>query len=277
VLHTENVGEEVKIRAAVVAQLAKPAVEPSPWALLGKGFKWELLSWWGIIGGAITLFVAISTTLKLADWAHVLVQHWKEWTHAFWVWAFGWLGIHLTPDWSFVLSFLLFGSLLTIGQAARFMPAAKMQLTPYNGWSFRFLSRRILFCLVSILAAYLMLSILMVLFADARLLLGGLSLIVPQVIIVLFARHRLHASISVFLLFIFAGTLVIVPGSDDPDFKVAVGFWLTASVLPVILLSAAPAKVVSRRLIFLALGLLLLIALNELSKLGLDLTAPKVG
>jgi hypothetical protein len=47
-------------------------------------------------------------------------------------------------------------------------------------------------------------------------------------------------------------------------------------VLPLILLSLAPAKAVTRRLIFLALGLLLLIALNELSKLGLDLTAPKL-
>jgi hypothetical protein len=47
-------------------------------------------------------------------------------------------------------------------------------------------------------------------------------------------------------------------------------------VLSVILLSVAPAKAVSRRLIFLALGLLLLIALNELSKLGLDVTAPKL-
>ena len=43
-----------------------------------------------------------------------------------------------------------------------------------------------------------------------------------------------------------------------------------------ILLSVAPAKAISRRLIFLALGLLLLITLNELSKLGIDLTAPKL-
>jgi hypothetical protein len=49
-----------------------------------------------------------------------------------------------------------------------------------------------------------------------------------------------------------------------------------SSFLPVVVLSIAPAKAVSRRLIFLALGLLLLIALNELSKLGLDVTAPKL-
>jgi hypothetical protein len=48
-------------------------------------------------------------------------------------------------------------------------------------------------------------------------------------------------------------------------------------VLSLILLSVAPAKAVSRRLIFLALGLLLLIGLNELSKLGLDVSAPKQG
>ena len=39
-------------------------------------------------------------------------------------------------------------------------------------------------------------------------------------------------------------------------------------VLPLIVLSVAPAKAVSRRVLFLAIGLLLLIALNELSKLA---------
>jgi hypothetical protein len=49
----------------------------------------------------------------------------------------------------------------------------------------------------------------------------------------------------------------------------------TLYVLPVVLLSVAPAKAVSRRLIWLGLGLLVLIALNELSKLGDFLTAPQ--
>src|SRR5215475_5280756 len=94
-MHTENVGSTELIRAAVVAQLVKPAVEPSAVALLTKGFKWELLTWVGIVGGALTLFTNLGAVLKLADWARVLVPHWKEWTHAFWVWVFGWLGIHL--------------------------------------------------------------------------------------------------------------------------------------------------------------------------------------
>src|SRR5262245_33945097 len=44
-MHTENLESSELIRAAVVAQLAKPAVEPSAWALLTKGFKYELLTW----------------------------------------------------------------------------------------------------------------------------------------------------------------------------------------------------------------------------------------
>ena len=47
-------------------------------------------------------------------------------------------------------------------------------------------------------------------------------------------------------------------------------------VVTLILLSVAPAKAISRRLIWLALGLLLLIGLNELSKLGIDVAAPKL-
>src|SRR5262245_24016704 len=118
-MHTENLEASELIRAAVVAQLAKPAVEPSAVALLTKGFKWELLTWVGIVGGALTLFTNLSAVLKVADWARVLVQHWKEWTHAFWLWTFGWLGIHVPPQWTPILSFLLFWSLLTIGQAIR--------------------------------------------------------------------------------------------------------------------------------------------------------------
>ena len=97
-MHTENLEASELIRAAVVAQLAKPAVEPSAAALRTKEFKYEPLMWFGIVGGALTLFGHISSALTLADWARLVVQSWKEWTHAFWLWAFGWLGIDLPPE-----------------------------------------------------------------------------------------------------------------------------------------------------------------------------------
>ena len=49
-MHTENVASTDLIRAAVVAQLAKPAVQPTAWALLTKGFEYEILTWVGIVG-----------------------------------------------------------------------------------------------------------------------------------------------------------------------------------------------------------------------------------
>ena len=284
VLHTENVGDADKIRAAVIAQLAKPAVEPSATTLLTKGFKYELLTWFGIVGGALTLFTATSTTLKVADWVRLLVASWKEWTHAFWLWAFGWVGIHLSPDWSLVLSYLSFGSLLTIGQAVKSLNTPINQSNPdkYYDRSFRLASRRTWFCLGLIALAYVILAnvatrLSPVVGSPVYALVTDVAFLGPQVLIVLFARHKLHAAISVVLLLVFAVTLVIVPTGEESDFPVSVALaWgLTAIVLPVIILSVAPAKAVSRRLIFLAIGLVLLLALNELSKLGLDVTAPK--
>jgi hypothetical protein len=298
VLHTENVGEDDKIHAAVVAQLAKPAVEPSAIGLLTKGFKYELLTWLGIIGGALTLFTNLGAVIKLADWARLLVENWKEWTHAFWVWAFGWLGIHLPPEWTPVLSFLLFGSLLTIGQAVQFKAKARNQpnIDKYNGKSFHLISLRTFFCLISLLFNIVLLQVLILVLAWSF---GSFSdwansfsewakvswvafnfswFVAPSIIISLFARHRLHAVLSAFLMATFS---MIITFAQLWHISYGPGAFFSAMLisiaLPLIILSVAPAKAISRRLIFLALGLLLLIALNELSKLGLDVTAPKQG
>jgi len=273
VLHTENVSEDDKIRAAVVAQLAKPAVEPSAWAFLTKGFKYELLTWLGIVGGALTLFTNLGAVLKLADWARVLVEHWKEWTHALWVWVFGWLGIHLGPGWTPVLSFLLFGSLLAIGQAVKFK-TIKNQAT----------EDRTLLSVITIFVMYELIDLWANRYypgdLDYYLAIGVVAVIISP--IVLFAKHRLHAAISTSLILTF---FIIIafnplrdlgrPGNPDLDMVGLITLGLIC-ILPLILLSVAPAKAISRRLIFLAIGLILLIALNELSKLGLDVTAPKL-
>jgi hypothetical protein len=98
----------------------------------------------------------------------------------------------------------------------------------------------------------------------------------PAIAVTLFARHRLHAAVVGLLMVIFwviitLNALLDIPINAPADAVMFIVLW----VLPLIILSVAPAKAVARRLIFLALGLLLLIALNELSKLGLDLTAPR--
>src|SRR5262245_31378786 len=158
-MHTENLESRELIRAAIVAQLAKPMVKPSVWAMLTKGAKYELLTWVGIVGGALTLFTNLGAVLKLADWARLLVQGWKEWTHAFWVWAFGWLGIHLEPEWTPVLSFLAFWALLIIGQAFKYKREIKTRpiVDRDDDKSFRLRSWRAVFCFVSPVLAMLIL------------------------------------------------------------------------------------------------------------------------
>src|SRR5262245_18261153 len=307
VLHTENVGEEDKIKAAVVAQLAKPQVEPSAVALLTKGFRYELLTWVGIVGGALTLFTNLGAVLKLADWARVLVQHWKEWTHAFWVWAFGWLGIHLAPEWTPVLSFLLFGSLLAIGQAVKCNTAITAHTfeDKYNGKSFQLASswRTISVVVVMVLCLLLWLRYVIYNFKDimffgneelAPIILIAryagdwafpvamaswvLLIVLPFLLIILFAKFRLYATVAIVLMVTFWTIITFTQLMTLPFLTLNAPLLVASMMIPIlslVLLSVAPAKAISRRLIFLALGLLLLIALNELSKLGIDLTAPK--
>lgn len=93
------------------------------------------------------------------------------------------------------------------------------------------------------------------------------------VVVVIFANHKLHAVVTTSLLAVFWTVMIQPVGLSAGPTATAVTMIL---VFPLILLSVAPAKAVSRRLIFLAIGLLLLIAFNEISKLGLDVTAPKL-
>jgi hypothetical protein len=236
------------------------------------------LSWWGIIGGALTLFTALKTTIGLADWARWLVEHWHELTHAFWIWAFGWLGIHLPPEWTPVLSFLLFASLLTVGQAVKFnnQPIADK----YRGRSFRLMSWRTLFYIILSPVVFAVMGEVVLRSYDWLILVPFVGITIPLFIVfsllsvlVLLARDRLNTAITIFIMPVF-WKVIVFGNSVDNDEVV----WVELGMIflfPLILLSVAPAKAVSHRLIFLALGLLLLIALNELSKLGLDLRAPQ--
>jgi hypothetical protein len=186
------------------------------------------------------------------------------------------LGIHLPPDWTPVLSFLLFFSLLTMGQA--FQPRYKGELA----WSlfgyFGFLlaifffifddSVTMMFGFSSPLAAafFTVISGLVLLGISIGTLIGNRRL------------FSVHSFVSMCLMVTF-GTIITLPlfypTKSDVVLERVVAV-VALVVLPPCLLAVVPSeKAVSRRLIFLAMGLILLIALNELSKLGLDVTAPK--
>src|SRR5262249_31135286 len=106
-MHTETLTAADLIRAAVVAQLSKPAVAPSPLWLVTRTIRLQSLTWAGIIGGSVTIFSNLRGFLNLADWARWIVTHWHEWTHALWTAAFSWTGIQIHPSFVPLVSFTL--------------------------------------------------------------------------------------------------------------------------------------------------------------------------
>jgi hypothetical protein len=118
-MHTEDITAMELIRAAVVAQLAKPAVVPSAVRTSIKALRYQALTWTGVIGGAITLFTNLGGVIRMADWARWLVTHWLEWTHAVWTWLFSWIGLRLPAALTPQLSFLAFMLMLSVGIGLR--------------------------------------------------------------------------------------------------------------------------------------------------------------
>jgi hypothetical protein len=114
-MHTENVLSTSLIRAAIIAQLAKPASSRSPFWQITSLFKYQALTWIGILGSVFSLFVAISAILTLANGVQKLVNHWHEWTQMFWGWIFGFINLNVPREVVPALSFLVFALLLIIG------------------------------------------------------------------------------------------------------------------------------------------------------------------
>ena len=118
-MHTEEASKKELIRAAVVAQLAKPQVRPSAWWVASKNLRYQLLMWVGTLGGAITLFTNIQGVLELANWARWVVYHWKEWNRLFWQWALGWLGIVIDRKLATILSLAVFVLMIAVSVRLR--------------------------------------------------------------------------------------------------------------------------------------------------------------
>jgi TIR domain len=93
VLHTEDIDNEELIHGAVVAQLAKPIVEPPLLKQLSASVRYHALNLAGAIGGGISLFVYTEKGLELANWAQFLVREWQSLTTAVWSWLFAWINI----------------------------------------------------------------------------------------------------------------------------------------------------------------------------------------
>ena len=298
-MHTENVTATELIRAAVVAQLSKPAVAPSNLWLATRTIRLQLLTWAGIIGGSVTIFSNLRGFLNLADWARWIVAHWHEWTQAFWTAAFSWIGIHIHRSFVPLLSFTAFLVMVVTGTILRTAnPLYRSSKVPrpkarwltvagrsgiYVGWTLGFLfvqgaATRALqtFGLSSLAMGLIALFVL------------ATWLLVPFAVVIWASKERLQCFALVTLLTVFWFALAFIPlwlmawaatpGSDVNmvTFVALFAFPLvTIGVIAIDLL--APVKSINQRLLFLAIGTLSLVALNMVSVLGLQylIEAPK--
>ena len=301
-MHTENVASTHLIRAAIVAQLAKPAVTPSPFWQITSTFKYQVLTWIGIIGTAITVFAGFSTVLNLADWARKLVVHWHEWNQMVWGWTFSWLKIRVPPEIVPIISFIVSVGILVAGvnlsaQTVKLpvkLHPRKMRI--FLGGMFMFLTfvPRLIFIIITIWEAIdnsdkqLVIWVLMAVICYTVVPLGYLLLFLEERSWVV-ANSLLFLFMSVCLLILPTGVYdilsMIITGSGPRERQgtiyEGVALLATLILLPtcwmaVILFS--PLQQLTRRLGFAVLGVLLLIALSEISKLNLHqyLQPPKV-
>jgi hypothetical protein len=80
-----------------------------------KELRDQILIWFGIVGGAITLISHQTEFFKLAGFARRLVDNFSAITHQFWSIIASYVHVTIPPDLSPLLTFLTFYASLTIG------------------------------------------------------------------------------------------------------------------------------------------------------------------
>jgi hypothetical protein len=291
-MHTENVGSNDLIRAAVFAFLAKPKTPATPfWQVTGL-FKYQALTWIGIGGSAITLFANLKGILELADWARALVAHWHEWTQTLWQWIFGWIGIKVPKEFVPLISFTVFAALLVAGTNLSGKGRARLDGVGV-GWFF------VTSWLMPVMMALVMIAIILSHFvlplSDLPKIDSGLFgyifliLLVAWPVGTLFSIYgkedRLWTATAGLLFCVMGVDLFFVPYLSILDLEVSnrTLFFLAAFLSLYLLICMAvimfsPVRQLTRRLAFVALGVLILVGLSEISKLDLHqyLQPPKV-
>lgn len=117
-MHIENVDDHDKVVAAVVAQLARPQSMAPSVTRLSRALRYQILSWAGAAGGALTLFTNLGSVLKLSEWAQWVVAHWIDWINRFWMWVSLLVPIHLPKRLELTTTFMAFVFIAAVGSHA---------------------------------------------------------------------------------------------------------------------------------------------------------------
>jgi hypothetical protein len=294
-MHTENLESSELIRAAIVAQLTKPSIPLSPfWQITSTTFKYQVLTWVGIVGAAITLFANFKGVLDFADWARELVAHWHEWNQIFWGWAFSWIGLRVPREFVPTISFIASVGLLIAGvnlSARTVQSPDKLQDAIPLMRKVKLFIRGLLLYVPALLLALVLIGTGAAIVAITGLsdspflpdLMEALGLVIvigpPMGYLVYVSQERSWAFVNSLLFMFMAGCLLYLPLWDGAFGFLPILFSMCLFQIcwmAVILLS--PIRQLTRRLTFVVVGVLTLIALSEISKLNLHqyLQPPKV-
>ena len=155
-MHTEDSLKRELIRAAIVAQLAKPQAQPNALWLAGKTLRYQALTWAGILGGAITLFANLQGVLTLSKWAKWFTNEWRELTVGFWQFVGAFVGIRPPAGVALMLSFLCFCLLTALG-ARRSTRAEPLALVD-KALPQKMIARSLVFLIVIVASTLLLIS-----------------------------------------------------------------------------------------------------------------------
>lgn len=282
-MHTENVSSTALIRAAIVGQLAKPAVQQSAFWKITSTLKYQSLAWIGIFGTVITLFANLNGVLDLADWARELVGHWHEWTQMFWGWVFSLVNIRIPKLLVPTISFIASVGILVAGvnlSARAVKSAIELQQGPSMARKVRILGGGVLVVGIALLVTLVLLGAALTLLGISERRLEFVTIVwfgLPVGYLLWFVKERLSIVVnsSLFIgmsLFVWYFPINYMRDADDfENFRafntVAIFVFFPICLMVVILFS--PAQQLTRRLAFVVLGVLILIALSEISKLNL--------
>lgn len=248
-----------------------------------------LLTWFGIVGGAITLFTNLRGLIALADWMKVLADAWKEWSHAIWRWLFSWVGIDLPPEWAPVLSFAVFLTSMIAGtylarRRAATQTSASAEDEPSLSSSRPLFVAGVALASLASFAAALFGSGELVAFIGPNFSPGGEILMMAAMVVgaalpaALASRHKLSVALFSALYTPMFLSIVVIPfveldqGAVRPDVQsagpllgtsmqmiVSLALWITA---PVLALALLPSRILNRKLLLLLTGAVLLAMLN---------------
>jgi hypothetical protein len=282
-MHTENVASTDLIRAAIVAQLAKPAVTQSPFRQITGLFKYQALTWIGIVGSAITVYAGLSAVSDLGYWARQLVDHWHGLTQIFWGWVFGWMGLTVPKQLVPAISFTLFAAMLVVGvnlsvRAGKKAPTLQIERPIRN-----FVVGVLLFMMMYVVGAFAteyiypkeaerpIIAVVIPIFL--------LPITFPMVYLLCVGKERLWIVIDSLLFLFMGGCLLIVPltefvnsGVPHPVTEVVVILLSSTVLFPILWMAViifSPLRRLTRRLVFVVLGVLTLVVLGEHSNLNL--------